>query len=235
MFAAEPRTDKEKMKIQIWFRSILGVALLIVLLLVAAGRLDYWQAWLYVGINVGFLSLTNWVLRDNPSLRQERMFPGRGVKSWDKVYWAVSAFFGFLSLILAGMDAGRRHWTGDVPAALYLAAVLVYCLGQALALWAKRVNNFFSSVVRIQADRGQTVCCEGPYSHIRHPGYLGGLAFGLSAPLLLGSVVAMIPAALGALALIVRTALEDDTLLDELDGYKRYANSVRYRLIPHIW
>jgi protein-S-isoprenylcysteine O-methyltransferase Ste14 len=235
MSAAETRMDKEKMKIQIWFRSILGVALLVVLLLVSAGRLDYWQAWLYVGINVGFLSLTNWVLRDNPSLRQERMFPGRGVKSWDKVYWAVSAPVGLLSLILAGMDAGRRHWTGAVPTVLYFAAILIYCLGQTLTLWAKRVNNFFSSVVRIQEDRGQTVCCEGPYRYIRHPGYLGGLAFGLSAPLLLGSVVAMIPAVLGALALVVRTALEDTTLLDELDGYKRYANSVRYRLVPHLW
>jgi protein-S-isoprenylcysteine O-methyltransferase Ste14 len=57
----------------------------------------------------------------------------------------------------------------------------------------------------------------------------------LSAPLLLGSVVAMIPAALAALALVARTSLEDNMLLDELDGYKRYANSVRFRLLPHIW
>jgi protein-S-isoprenylcysteine O-methyltransferase Ste14 len=227
--------DKEKMKVQIWFRSILGTALLVVLLLAAAGHLDYWQAWLYIGINVAFLSLTNWMLRDNPSLRQERMFPGRGIKPWDRVYWAVSTLLGFLSLILAGTDVGRRHWTGDVPAVLYLAAIAVYGLGQSLMLWAKRVNNFFSSVVRIQADRGQTVCCDGPYRYVRHPGYLGGLAFGLSAPLLLGSVVAMIPAALAALALVARTSLEDNMLLDELDGYKRYANSVRFRLLPHIW
>lgn len=235
MIDGDRAAEKEEVKAQIWFRSILGVTILIVLLLASAGRLDYWQAWVYIGINVFFLGLTNWVLRDNPSLRQERMFPGRGVKAWDRVYWAVSTPLYFLSLILAGMDVGRYEWTGRPPAVFYLAVIAVYCLGQALMLWAKRVNNFFSSAVRIQADRGQTVCCEGPYRHVRHPGYLGGLAFGLSAPLLLGSIVALIPALLAALILLVRTLLEDRTLLDELEGYRRYANSVKYRLLPYVW
>jgi protein-S-isoprenylcysteine O-methyltransferase Ste14 len=227
--------DKEEMKGQIWFRSILGVAVLVVLLFLSGGRLDYWQAWIYIGINVFFIGLTNWALRDNPSLRRERIFPGRGVKSWDRVYWAVSTPLYFLSLVLAGLDAGRNHWTPRLPLPLYAGVIVFYCVGQFLMLWAKRVNNFFSSVVRIQADRGQTVCCEGPYRYVRHPGYLGGLSFGLSAPLLLGSVVALVPSALAALILVLRTVLEDNTLLAELDGYKQYANAVRFRLLPYIW
>jgi protein-S-isoprenylcysteine O-methyltransferase Ste14 len=226
---------KEEIKGQIWFRSILGIALLVVMLLLAGGRLDYWQAWIYIGINVLFLSLTNWHLRDNPSLWQERIFPGRGVKAWDRVYSAVSKPLCLLSLVLAALDAGREHWTGRLPLLFYLVVIIIYCLGQALMLWAKRVNRFFSSVVRIQVDRGQTACSDGPYRYCRHPGYLGSLIFGLSAPLLLGSVVALIPAALAALMLVVRTALEDNTLLAELDGYRLYANAVRFRLLPHVW
>ena len=227
--------EKEHWKGYLWFRAILGFAVLVILLLLAGGRITYWQAWLYILINVLFLGLTNWLLRDNPALLLERVFPGQGVKRWDKVYWAVSTPLYFLTLVAAAADAGRSLWSRRLPPFVYGTAIVVYCLGQSLALWAKRVNNFFSSVVRIQQDRGQTVCCGGPYRYVRHPGYLGGLAFGMSAPLILGSLVALVPAALAALALIGRTALEDNTLLNELDGYRTYANVVKFRLLPHIW
>jgi len=227
--------EKERWKGYLWFRTILGVAVLVVLLLLAAGRLDYWQGWVYILINVFFIGLTYWRLRDNPELIIERLFPGKGVKRWDRVYRTVATPLYFLTLIFAALDAGRNHGTRPIPAVFYAGAVVFYCLGQGLMLWAKRANNFFSSVVRIQLDRGQTVCSEGPYRFIRHPGYLGGLAFGLSAPLLLGSLIALFPSALAALMLVGRTLLEDNTLLAELDGYKAYANGVRFRLLPFIW
>jgi len=53
--------------------------------------------------------------------------------------------------------------------------------------------------------------------------------------LALGSLWALLPAALYALALVVRTALEDATLRRELEGYADYAARVRFRLIPGIW
>ena len=166
--------DKEHMKAYLWFRTILGVAVLVVLLLLAGGRIDYWQAWIYIPVNVFFLGLTNWLLRDNPCLQRERIFPGRGVKRWDRVYRAASTPLYFVTLIVAGLDAGRRLWSRRFLLLVYAAAILVYCLGQFLMLWAKRTNDYFSSVVRIQFDRGQTVCYEGPYRYFRHPGYLGG-------------------------------------------------------------
>lgn len=227
--------EKEHWKGFLWFRTILGVAVLVVLLLLAGGHLDYWQAWVYILINVFFIGLTNWLLRDNPDLIIERMFPGEGVKSWDRVFRTVSTPLYFVTLIVAALDAGRNHWTPRLPPLFYAGVITLYCSGQVLMLWAKRANTFFSSVVRIQTDRGQTVCREGPYRFVRHPGYLGGLAFGLSAPLLLGSLLALIPSILAALTLIARTFREDKTLLAELDGYRSYANIVRFRLLPHIW
>jgi len=53
--------------------------------------------------------------------------------------------------------------------------------------------------------------------------------------LLLGSAWAMIPAAGAAVALVVRTALEDRTLNRDLPGYQEYARHTRYRLVPGIW
>jgi protein-S-isoprenylcysteine O-methyltransferase Ste14 len=70
---------------------------------------------------------------------------------------------------------------------------------------------------------------------VRHP--LDATAFFLCAgiPLVLGSLWALAPAALGVVAIVARTALEDRMLQDELAGYKQYTGRVRYRLVPGVW
>jgi protein-S-isoprenylcysteine O-methyltransferase Ste14 len=50
-----------------------------------------------------------------------------------------------------------------------------------------------------------------------------------------GSSWTLVPAAIGAVVIVVRTALEDRMLQNELAGYKEYASRGRYRLIPGIW
>ena len=54
-------------------------------------------------------------------------------------------------------------------------------------------------------------------------------------PLVLGSFWAYVPAALVICIMLVRTALEDKTLKEELEGYEAYARQVRYRLLPGVW
>ena len=51
----------------------------------------------------------------------------------------------------------------------------------------------------------------------------------------LGSLWALVPAALVGLALVVRTELEDKTLANELQGYRDYQRRVRHKLIPNVW
>jgi protein-S-isoprenylcysteine O-methyltransferase Ste14 len=97
------------------------------------------------------------------------------------------------------------------------------------------VNRHFEPTVRIQTDRGHTVIDTGPYALVRHPGYVAASLLVLGMPLSLGSYWASIPAILSYLLLVVRTALEDRTLQDELPGYKEYARRVRYRLLPGVW
>ena len=97
------------------------------------------------------------------------------------------------------------------------------------------VNRFFSSVVRIQVDRGQVVINSGPYQFVRHPGYVGGILLYLALPLVLGSLTGLIPAACSIMILVVRTYLEDITLQKELPGYQEYAMTVKYRLLPGVW
>ncbi len=96
------------------------------------------------------------------------------------------------ALVLAGLDA-RYGWSAGMPIAVYLAGVAIYLIGQGIFQWARYTNRFFSSVVRIQTDRGHTVCREGPYRIVRHPGYVGGILYTAAMGLALGSWWACLP------------------------------------------
>ncbi len=69
---------------------------------------------------------------------------------------------------------------------------------------------------------------------VRHPGYAGNLLALPGIVLALSSMWALIPAAALIIA-VIRTALEDRTLKEELPGYRDYAKRVRFRLIPGIY
>jgi protein-S-isoprenylcysteine O-methyltransferase Ste14 len=101
--------------------------------------------------------------------------------------------------------------------------------------WAMLVNTHFETIVRIQTDRHHQVTTSGPYAVVRHPGYVGACLWALAAPLIVGSLVALIPAALATGVLVVRTSLEDRTLQRELPGYADYTQRTPYRLLPGLW
>lgn len=147
---------------------------------------------------------------------------------------------GFLLLfpvmfIVAGLDAQRYRWSPPLPAAARMVALAVFVLGQGLALWAAHSNRFLVKVVRIQTERGHRVVSHGPYAYLRHPAYAGSIAAQLAMPVILGSLWSLIPAAAGAALFAVRTSREDEFLCAELRGYRAYAESVRWRLVPGIW
>jgi protein-S-isoprenylcysteine O-methyltransferase Ste14 len=89
--------------------------------------------------------------------------------------------------------------------------------------------------VRIQTDRGHVVCDTGPYRFVRHPGYAGNILPLFGIVLALGSVWSLIPAVVATIITVIRTVLEDQTLQEELKGYRDYAKRVHYRLIPGIY
>ena len=101
----------------------------------------------------------------DPDLLRERMRPG-GKKP--PVSLRIFSFVLFMHWIVAGLDRGRFHWSDDVPGWLQGVCLFTFAAGYALALWAMRVNRFFSSVIRIQTDRSQHVVSTGPYAFVRH-------------------------------------------------------------------
>ena len=202
----------------------------------SAGRIDWWPAWAALAVMFVWIAGTAIVvLRLNPALLAERLGPREGAKSWDTAIVSTMGLVTLVRYIVAGLDQ-RHSWTGGLPVAAQIAALAVCAVGNDLLfLWAVTSNAFFSQVVRIQSERGQTVVTGGPYRYVRHPAYIGEILYELAVPVLLASWWAMIPSGLAAILLIVRTALEDRTLQAELAGYAEYARRVRYRLVPGIW
>jgi protein-S-isoprenylcysteine O-methyltransferase Ste14 len=184
------------------------------------------------------LSAVGWFFvrtkRKDPDLLKERISPQKNVKAWDKTILRVYSLFLTALPIVAGVDAVRFRWS-HVPLGLNVLGFAGLVLTMLLAFWATRENTFASAVVRIQTDRGHRVCSTGPYAHIRHPMYVGVILMAVCLPMALGSLFAFIPAVIIVGLFILRTALEDKTLKEELPGYREYAQKVRFRLIPGVW
>ncbi len=206
------------------------------LLFLSVGRLDWVWGWVLVGVYVTWDTVVALLLiPKSPGLLAERAEIQKGAKGWDVVLVSLAASLTpMVTWIVAGLDA-RSGWPGQISLALQIGALAIVVLGFALVTWAMASNEFFSAVVRIQDDRGQTVVTSGPYRYVRHPGYVGAILFQVATPLLLGSLWALIPGGLSLPLYVIRTALEDKTLQEELDGYRDYAQQVRYRLLPGVW
>jgi protein-S-isoprenylcysteine O-methyltransferase Ste14 len=210
-------------------------AVLAATLFLSSGRLDWVIAWLYVGVRVGIALVGMLVIASkNPGLLEERFQPGQGVKAWDKPLASVTTILWPVILVVAGLDM-RFGWSPELGIAIRLLAWVVLLQGDAFSKWAAASNRFYSRVVRIQEDRGHTVVTAGPYRYVRHPGYAGALVTALATPIVLGSLWALVAGGTLGLLLVIRTALEDKTLHEELSGYPEYAQQTRYRLVPGVW
>lgn len=209
--------------------------LMIAMILILAGRIDYWQGWAFGGVTALIILVKSIFFPSSTDLIEERIKPGPGTKWWDKVFYAfyIPAFFAII--IIGSLDGGRFGWTASLPVLVYISGYILYIFSISIFLWAQHINRFFSSVVRIQHERGHEVIQTGPYQYVRHPGYIGGILMAISTALVLGSLWALIPAGIVAILLIIRTYLEDKTLQRELPGYDEYAKNVRYRLLPLVW
>jgi len=205
-----------------------------VILFLGSGRPGWVWAWLYLGYS--FLQILvnfTFMRRISPELIAERAEGSKRTQPWDRTIAVISVPLGLAIFIIAALDE-RWAWS-VVPLSVNLVGAVLLVLGSSLSNWAMLTNAYFSTAVRIQQDRGHAVVAEGPYRFIRHPGYLGWAVVGLSVALLFGSLWALIPAGLMLGPMIIRTDLEDRTLQEGLEGYREYAQQVRYRLVPGVW
>jgi protein-S-isoprenylcysteine O-methyltransferase Ste14 len=216
------------------FKIGMGVFMMLAAYDAASGRFDLWPGWCYAAFFLCVFTASYLVLRKvAPDLVVERTSWGAEVKSWDRPIVMLLSFGPILTPLVAGLDA-RWHGVGSPD----IRVVIGYALGLAgsgLTHWAMATNRFYAPVVRIQKERGHQVVDQGPYRMVRHPGNLGNVLLNAAAPLMLASRWAWIPAGAFIALTLVRTALEDRTLITELPGYAEFAHRTSHRMIPGVW
>jgi len=218
--------------------NLLTLILLLLSPFLASGAWGWNLGWIYTG-TMFFSMLVSRVIaiRLHPGFARERATAGtmQDTKSWDRwLVVLVALWLPLLTVLAAGLDK-RLGWTADMPSWMHWLGLGMIIFGYAVGTWAMAANAFFSSHVRIQKDRGHTVVTKGPYAIVRHPAYITGAIAMCGVPLLLDSLLAYPPVILLCVGIVIRTALEDRTLLAELPGYRDYAEKVRFRLVPGLW
>lgn len=209
----------------------------VTIFLISAGQMNVPRAWAFFGVTFVYLLVSIVALyRFNPELLIQRLKVRRGgSKLWDEVLMrAINLTVMCVVPAIAGLDVGRFHWS-NLGIHYAVVGFVLYVFSSVLVNWAMIVNPHFEPTVRIQKDRGHRVITTGPYKIVRHPGYLSGILWTLSIPLIIGSLFSFIPVGIYILLTMIRTLLEDRTLHKELDGYSEYAKGVKYRLFPGIW
>lgn len=222
------RHQTEGMKLARWaFFSLLAV----VLPMAIAGEARSVYLWLLAagGSAIAFYA----VHTVSPELARERYHPPSPGLDGATLRWVRPIALG--TAVFALLDSGRWHVSAPMPAEWRIAGLITFLTGFAMFTYAMSANRFFSSVVRIQHDRGHHVIDSGPYARVRHPGYVGMLLAGIAMPLALGSWWALLPGSVFVIFGFRRVWVEDRFLATHLPGYREYAARVRYRLLPGIW
>jgi len=210
---------------------IVATVLIGAILFASAGRWDLPFFWAYLAVFTASSVAAGFVM--DPGLVQERLWPGPGAEDRLSTFAFLPVAVG--QYVVAGLDVGRFHWSDTVPQALRLVGLLAVAVAVAVSMWAVSVNPFFSSVIRIQTERGHHVVTDGPYRFVRHPGYAVAPFLLIGTGLALGSWLAALIGVVMMAFVVQRTVREDHLLHEQLPGYAAYAHKVRYRLVPGVW
>ena len=230
LYSRGKKMNKNVLKrlIQVLFTLILQGTILFI----SAWTIKWYCAWIFLTLGIIILLINLFVIP--VELMEERGKKKENVKKWDKILTSINIIPMLGIYIVSGLDY-RFGWSINPNILIHITGLVFYFLGSMLFTWSMLSNKYFSTMVRIQIERGHKVAMGGPYKYIRHPGYVGFIVMVLATPLSLGTFYALLMSGIATILLIIRTSLEDKTLKNELDGYLKYSNKVKYKLIPFIW
>lgn len=218
-----------------YVRLCIGLLLALPLLFWTAGTIDWRRGWLFYSLLVAlaFFAVA-WISRDNPELFAARRRIPKAAKPWDMAIIAITLLAWLSIMPIAALDDARFGWAPQ-PVWVQLVGYVLLIAGFMGVTWAQSVNRHFETTIRIQTDRAHAVIDTGPYAFIRHPGYAFAIPMSAGMALSLGSLFALIPVAVIAVVLAIRTLAEDGELKANLPGYTEYAARVKQRWMPGVW
>jgi protein-S-isoprenylcysteine O-methyltransferase Ste14 len=214
--------------------SIWGLAVLGLLLFLPAGTLNYWQAWVFIGVfTLATIIPGIYLARTNPAALRRRMRGGPLAegRTIQKIV-IIGAFLDLFAMVVLSVFDHRMGWS-SVPVRLSLLGDVLIAAGIGFAMLVIVQNNYAAATVRVET--GQSVASTGVYKVVRHPMYVGNVIMMVGIPLALGSYWGLLLVIPGVLVLVSRIRDEEKMLTEELGGYREYMQRVRYRLLPYVW
>ncbi len=217
---------------------VLNVAIFGGFLFLPAGRLDWWRAWVFLGVVfVCAVASTVSVYRANPDVLAERFkWPlQKGQPRADKivVVLLIAGFLGVMAFI--PLDVFRFHLLAKPGTFVSSVGIGLFAAGWWIMTLALRENAFAAPVVGHQQERQHKVIDTGVYEVVRHPMYAGCVPLVIGMPLWPESYTAALLASVPIGMVVLRIRIEEWFLRRELAGYDGYTERVRYRLIPFVW
>ncbi len=214
--------------------SILGLAGFALLLFAPAGTLNYWQAWVFLGVfAVTSLLPTLYLNRIDPAAVERRRHAGpRAETRTVQKALVLGIFVSFAAmLVVSGLD--HRFGWSKVPAAISVLGDVMVAVGLGVAILVVFQNRYAAATITVED--GQPLVTTGLYGIVRHPMYSASVVLMVGMALALGSYWALVVAAGGVLLLVARILDEEKLLSEQLAGYRDYMQQVRYRLVPPVW
>ena len=210
---------------------LLGVVLLGLFIFLPAGTLDFAGGWLLMGILFVPMFLAGIVMMIyNPNLLKSRLNAKEKEKTQDAVV-KLSGLMFIVAFVLAGLDH-RLGWI-KLPFYVNIVGAVLFLISYLLYAEVLRENAYLSRTIEVQ--EGQKVVSTGLYGIVRHPMYFATLVLFGAMPIVLGSVIALIPMIAYPFIISARIKNEEEVLTRELEGYAEYKEKVKYRILPFIW
>src|SRR6185312_264320 len=142
------------------------IAVFAAILFGAAGTWRWPSAWAFLALFVGVsLVLSLWLAATDPALLAERMKSPvqKDQKPWDRVFLLLLMVVYLSWLAVMALDAKRFSWSHAPLWIQVLGAAMILASYLGIA-WVFRTNSFAAPVIKIQAERKQTVISTGPYA-----------------------------------------------------------------------
>jgi protein-S-isoprenylcysteine O-methyltransferase Ste14 len=223
-----------KLSIQTLGTFLFEAIVLGILLFLPAWTLNYWQAWVFIVVfGIATNAIGVYLSLKDPELleRRKKVGPAAETRMAQKIIISI----GFLSLIGVIVFSALDYRFGWSPVPAYVAWLgdLLVALGLFVNLLVFRENSYGGSSIETVND--QKVISTGLYARVRHPMYVGVLIMVIGIPLALGSWWGLAIIAVTLPVLIWRILDEEELLKKDLQGYREYAQKVRYRLVPYLW
>lgn len=209
----------------------LGVVLVGALIFLPAGTLHFPAGWLLMGILfVPMFGAGVVMMVKNPALLSRRL-EGKEKQREQDIVVKLSGLMFLCGFLLAGLDF-RFSWM-PLPFGVSIGAAVAFLVAYVLYAEVLRENTYLSRTIKVE--HGQKVVDTGLYGIVRHPMYAATLLLFLSMPLVLGSLIALVPFLAYPFIIAARLKHEEKLLEAELDGYAAYQEKVKWRLIPFIY